>query len=151
MAAAAALIAPEVVRDAGPRASADAPDQLKIVQFNVWHHNPDPEAVLRWLDAENPDIAVIEENSKQFNAALKAHPRWQVACGKCEVLMLSRRPALGAEPAHGRKGGEHIAPLSRAVFADRHGPFQVIGVHNAWPTDADQPIQEARLAQAIAQ
>ena len=151
VAASAVLILPEFVRDVGPRARADAPGQVKVVQFNVWHHNPDPEAVLRWLDAENPDIAVISENSAPFAAALKAHPRWIVSCGRCEVLLLSRRAPLAAEPARRRRGSEHVAPLTTAVFADARGPFTVIGVHNAWPTDADQPMQEARLAEAIAE
>ncbi|MDB5445520.1 MAG: hypothetical protein JWQ97_837 [Phenylobacterium sp.] len=148
--AAGSLVVPEFLRSTGPHAPADAPGQLKIVQFNVWHHNPDPEAVLRWLDAERPDIVVVEENSPAFTRALNADGGWSVACPRCEVLMLSRTPALQAGPAHGRKGAEHVVPLTRAVFADAHGPFEVIGLHNAWPTDADQPFQEERLAKLIA-
>jgi len=145
--AAVVLVAPEFLRDTGPRAPADAPDQLKIVQFNVWHENPDPEAVLAWLDAEQPDIAIIEENSLGLQRALAAHSGWKVACRRCEVLMLSRRPALGIAAARRPSGPR--APLTRAVFRDRLGAFTVIGVHNAWPTDPDQPWQEARLARAI--
>jgi endonuclease/exonuclease/phosphatase (EEP) superfamily protein YafD len=151
IAASVALIAPEYQRDTGPRAPANAPGQLKIVQFNVWHHNPDPEAVLRWLDAESPDIAVIEENSLQFQAALKNHPRWNVACGDCEVLMLSKRPALSATSAIRKKGREQVVPMTHAVFADGQGTFDLIGAHNAWPTDSDQRLQEARLAKVIGQ
>jgi endonuclease/exonuclease/phosphatase (EEP) superfamily protein YafD len=140
------LIAPEVLRDAGPRAAAGAPGALKIVQFNVWYHNPDPAAVLRWLETEDPDIAVIEENSPRFRAALKDQTRWIVSCGRCEVMMLSKRSPLQVQPARRRRGRELVAPLTRAVFADAAGRFELIGVHNAWPNDDDQPIQEDRLA-----
>lgn len=143
------IVLPEFVRPTGPHAPADAPDQLKIVQFNVWHHNPDPGAILAWLDAERPDIAIIEENPGPFSRALKADDHgWSVACLRCEVVILSRKPALSAA-AMRRVRGQPM-PLTHATFADRHGPFEVIGVHNAWPTDADQPFQEKRLADFIA-
>src|SRR3954451_4207373 len=92
--AAALLVAPEFLRDTGPQAPPNAPDQLKVIQFNVWPDNHDPEAVLDWIAAEQPDIAVIEENSHAFAAALAAHPAWSVACARCEVMILSRTPAL---------------------------------------------------------
>ncbi|CAN7183369.1 endonuclease/exonuclease/phosphatase family protein [Phenylobacterium sp. LjRoot225] len=149
-AAAATLIVPEFLRPTGPHAAADARDTLKIVQFNVWHENPDPKAVLDWLDAERPDIVVIEENSWRFAQAAAARSRgWSVACARCEVMMLSRRPALHVEKGR-RAPNAPPTPLTRAVFRDRHGVFEVIGVHNAWPTDADQPFQERRLAALIA-
>jgi endonuclease/exonuclease/phosphatase (EEP) superfamily protein YafD len=147
MVAAGSLIAPELLRSTGPHAPATAPEPLKIVQFNVWHGNPDPEATLAWLDAEHPDIVVIEESSRNFARALALHGGWSVACPRCEVVILSRRPAEAFDSAQ-RKQGPPI-PLTRAVFRDRHGPFTVIGVHNAWPTDPDQPYQERRLAQVI--
>ena len=146
----ASLIAPELLRPAGPQAPASAPEQLKVVQFNVWHQNPAPNAILDWLDRERPDIAVIEENSDSFRRALNARDRgWSIACLKCEVVILSRQPALSADYA---RHGPHDAPgpLTHATFADRHGQFEVVGVHNAWPTDGDQPAQEARLAAYIA-
>jgi endonuclease/exonuclease/phosphatase (EEP) superfamily protein YafD len=142
-----ALVVPEFVRSTGPHAPANAPDQLKLVQFNVWHENPDPEAILAWLDKERPDIAVIEENSGGFMRALAGHPGWSVACPRCEVVILSRTPALGFEAP--KSNAKPRAPLTRAVFRDRRGEFTVIGVHNAWPTDPDQPYQERRLAQMI--
>jgi endonuclease/exonuclease/phosphatase (EEP) superfamily protein YafD len=105
---------------------------------------------MRWLDAERPDIAVIEENSPRFQAAAARHPAWQVSCGHCEVSLLSREaPVLVETPRHGRRW-PHV-PLTRAVFRDGRGTFELIGVHDAWPTDAaDQQAQERRLAGLIA-
>jgi endonuclease/exonuclease/phosphatase (EEP) superfamily protein YafD len=145
--AAGSLILPEFLRPTGPHASVNAPEQLKIVQFNVRHANPNPEAILAWLDAERPDIAVIEENSSGFRQAVAAHRKWSVACRGCEVMVLSRKPALNAAPA---QRNHPSTPLTHAQFQDGRGLFEVIGLHNAWPTDEDQPIQEARLAEAIA-
>lgn len=142
------LIAPEYLRPAGPTAPAGAPGSLKVVQFNVWHNNRDPEAVLRWLDLERPDIAVIEENSPDFLAALARHPGWHVGCPHCEVMILSRMAPI--EIATHRPHGGEVAPLTRATFRDARGEFEVIGVHDAWPTDLDQQYQEWRLAGAIA-
>jgi endonuclease/exonuclease/phosphatase (EEP) superfamily protein YafD len=147
---AAALIMPELLRSTGPRAGADARDQLKIVQFNVWHDNHAPKPILDWLDAERPDIVVIEENSSRFAQAASAPARgWSVACARCEVMVLSRRPTLYVARG-GRNPHAPPTPLTRVGFRDRYGVFEVIGVHNAWPTDRDQPFQERRLATLIA-
>jgi endonuclease/exonuclease/phosphatase (EEP) superfamily protein YafD len=145
---AAPLIAPEFFRPLGPTAPPGAPGALKIVQFNVWHENPDPEAVLHWLDLERPDIAVIEENSPTFDAALARHPGWHVGCPRCEVMILSRQAPLAIETF---RRWRHDPPLiTRATFRDALGEFQVIGVHQAWPTGIVQQRQEARLAEVIA-
>lgn len=149
--AAADLMAPEFLRSTGPHAPADAPGQIKIVQMNAWHENPDPEAILAWLDKERPDIVVIEENSWALRAALARRPQWHVGCADCEVMMLSRVPALsvGRPP---RRGWLHLGPITRGYFQDAHGVFPVIGVHHAWPTDvADQQYQEQRLSAYIAE
>jgi endonuclease/exonuclease/phosphatase (EEP) superfamily protein YafD len=71
-----------------------------------------------------------------------------MACAHCGVMMLSRTPAPHVRqirPAHGPE-----APLADVMFRDQQGPFEVIGVHNAWPTDPDQPFQEHRLAALVA-
>lgn len=146
--AGASLVAPEYLRDTGPQAPADAPGQIKLVQFNVWHKNDNPAQALDWLEREDPDIIVIEENTRRFARAAAARDRWSVACPRCEVMILSKRPALASAAAKHRR--RPAAPLTWATFEDDLGGFEVIGVHNAWPTDADQPIQERRLAATIA-
>jgi endonuclease/exonuclease/phosphatase (EEP) superfamily protein YafD len=146
LAFAGSLVLPEFLRSAGPQAPGNAPEQLKIVQFNVWHENPNPKAVLDWLDAERPDIAIIEENSARFSKALAARRGWVVACPRCEVTILSHTPALSV--IDGRSMIPHT-PMTRAVFSDRRGPFEVVGVHHAWPTDSEQSVEERRLADTI--
>ena len=143
------LVLPEFVRPLGPRAPAHAPGQIKIVQFNVWADNPDPAVVLAWLDRERPDIAVISEARGGFSRAVASHRGWSVACLDCDVAILSRKAPLRTARG-GRIPGGPPAPLMRATFRDARGEFEVIGAHNAWPTDADQPFQERRIAELIA-
>lgn len=146
--AAGALMAPEFTRATGPQAGSDAPGQLKIIQFNVWSHNSEPEATVDWIAAQHPDIVILEETTPDFRRLVEARTGWRSACRDCEVMIYSRLPMakgyLGAGPA--------VGPLAHAVFRDGQGAFDVVGVHNAWPTDGgDQQRQEGRLARVIAE
>jgi endonuclease/exonuclease/phosphatase (EEP) superfamily protein YafD len=147
--AAGTLIAPELMRSTGPHADANAPGQVKILQFNVWDKNRDPQATVEWIAAENPDIAILEETTPAFRRLVEARTGWRSLCHDCEVMIYSRRPQhLTALP---KITGRRPGPLAHAAFKDARGGFTVIGVHNAWPTDEDaQQAQEARLAQVIA-
>jgi endonuclease/exonuclease/phosphatase (EEP) superfamily protein YafD len=148
MVAAGLLIAPELTRSTGPRAAAGGPGQLKIVQFNVWAHSPDFQSSVDWLVREDPDLAILEETTPEFRQLVLARWRGHVVCGGCEVMILSKTaPVAGAAP---KVGARAPGPLTRAVFRDARGSFEVVGVHYSWPTDAgDQQAQERRLAAAI--
>jgi endonuclease/exonuclease/phosphatase (EEP) superfamily protein YafD len=147
--AAGGTILPELVRSTGPKAKAAA-GAIKVVQFNVWHRNRDMAGVVRWLEAEDPDVAVLQETTPALRAALAANGRWQVACPDCEVVILSKLTPVSTARPQTRTKAE--GPLTRATYRDRLGEFTVLGVHNAWPTDGeDQRAQETRLAEAIGQ
>src|SRR5688500_15648111 len=47
--AGAVLVVPEFRRDAGPSAAADAPGQIKVIQFNAGRNNRDMDRVIDWL------------------------------------------------------------------------------------------------------
>lgn len=146
--AAGSLMAPEFTRGAGPHASADAPNPLKIIQFNVWSHNSEPQATVDWIAAQHPDIVILEETTPDFRRLVEARTGWRSACRDCEVMIYSRLPM-----AKGYVGaGPVVGPLAHAVFEGAQGPFDVVGIHDAWPTDgADQQRQEARLARVLAE
>lgn len=148
MVASGALMAPEFTRSTGPRAAAGAPGQLKIIQFNVWSHNTEPEQTVDWIVGQHPDIALLEETTPEFRRLVEARSGWRSACRDCEVMIYSALPMtrgyVSAAPA--------VGPLAHAVFKDARGTFDVVAVHNAWPTDGkDQQRQEARLARVIAE
>lgn len=147
--AAGALMAPEYLRDTGPKAPADAPEQLKVIQLNAWVRSENFEQTLDWLIAQEPDIVVMEETSPEIRRAVEARTDWHVSCARCDVSIFSRRPPIRSKAA--RLRGPRPGPLVRAVFRDGRGEYAVIGVHYAWPTDADdQQAQEAGLARTIA-
>lgn len=146
--AAGSLMAPEFTRATGPHAGADAPGQLRIVQFNVWSHNAEPEATIDWIAAQHPDIVILEETTPEFRRMVEARTGWRSTCRDCEVMIYSRLPMAKGYVG----GGPAVGPLAHAVFRDGQGAFDVVGVHNAWPTDGgDQQRQEARLARVIAE
>ena len=150
MVASAGLILPEFTRSTGPRAAADAPGQIKVIQFNVWHSNRRTAEVVDWLAREDPDIAILEETSPRLRQAVAQSRRWHVACGRCEVLILSKTPPVSTVRPKTRTAAQ--GPLTRATYRDAQGEFTVLGVHYAWPTDPEvHQAQEARLAEAIAQ
>ena len=149
MVAAGLLIWPELIRPTGPHAGSDAAGQLKIIQFNVWDRDVDPVHTVDWIVAQHPDIVILEETTPEFRRLVEAKSGWTSPCRDCEVMIYSPHPAVRAPlpPEKGPRPG----PLAHATFTDAHGPFTVIGIHNAWPTDDDdQQRQEARLAQVIA-
>ena len=59
--ACAILMGPELLAAAGAKRLASRPDDLKIIQFNIWHENETPELALRWLLDENAGVVVIVE------------------------------------------------------------------------------------------
>jgi endonuclease/exonuclease/phosphatase (EEP) superfamily protein YafD len=146
--AAGSLIAPELSRATGPHAATDAPGQLKIVQFNVWSQNDDPGGTVDWIAAQHPDIAILEETTPDFRRRVEARTGWRSTCRDCEVMIYSHLPMAKGYVG----GGPAVGPLAHAVFRDDGGAFDVVGVHDGWPTDGDaQPKQEARLARVLAE
>lgn len=147
VAAAAALMAPEYLRDTGPKARPDAPGQLKLIQFNVWHDNASFDRSVDWLIAQDPDIVVMEESRPEIRRMIAARTRWHATCDECETIIYSRAAPIrqGSPRVPGAPG-----PLTRAVFEDARGRYTVIGVHYSWPTDPeDQQPQEQRLARVL--
>jgi endonuclease/exonuclease/phosphatase (EEP) superfamily protein YafD len=147
--AAGGLIAPELVRNTGPKAPADAAGGIKVIQFNAWYRNHETARIVAWLVKEDPDIAVLEETNAPLRRAVMASGRWRVDCDSCEVMILSKKAPI--ETGAPKVATEAQGPLNRATYRDARGAFTVIGVHYAWPTDpARQQPQEQRLAETIA-
>lgn len=143
------LMVPELTRSTGPHAGSDAPGQLKVIQFNVWDRDLDPARTIDWIAAQRPDIVVLEETTPEFRRLVEAKTGWTSPCRNCEVMIYSHLP--GQVTPVPKMEGPRPGPLAHLTFQDANGPFTVIGVHNAWPTDGeDQQRQEARLAQVIA-
>ena len=141
------LILPELVRSNGPPPPAEG-ERLKLIQFNLWGRNIDPEGTADWIRGQDADIIVFEE---AFGAAAdipralaEAYP-YRTTCAEplpCPTLILSRRRPVRQEAVD---GGQSTAAL--ATWTTPRGDFTVIGTHYIWPWPAG-PQEEStfRLA-----
>jgi len=149
--AAATLMAPEVLRSAGPQAPASAPGQLKIVQFNVWRENRDVRNTVEWLANQHADIMILEETTPEMQALLKAQPGWQLSCQFCKTVIVSQLPYR--RPKLRRTNEERTVvsvSMAQGIFEDQHGTFAVLAAHNGWPTDwKQQSLQEEYVAKNV--
>jgi len=134
--AALTLIVPEYARKMSPYAPANAPRQIKLIQFNTWGGNAEIERTARWIADQDADVVVIEEASPAMRDAILRRRAYHVTCGRCTVMIFSRaRPVASNAPKH-----PHFwpyLPLARATFAGKDGGFTVLGTHYTWPTDGE--------------
>jgi endonuclease/exonuclease/phosphatase (EEP) superfamily protein YafD len=146
---AADLMAPEYLRSASPRAPADAPNQLKLIQFNAWGiltsaiHDP------VWIASQNPDVIVMEDGTGLIRENLRKQIPYYVTCDEaCGVMIYSRaKPiATGLDPP---APGVPWPRVTRATFAAPGGPITVVGVYYHWPTDPKTHAAARNLAQVL--
>jgi endonuclease/exonuclease/phosphatase (EEP) superfamily protein YafD len=144
--AAGALIAPEALRDTGPKARPGARGEIKVIAFNAWAENRHIEEVAAWLRAENPDIALIEEATPALRNLIIARTGWSVAGARSNDMIFShapylamRRPALAARPL----------TWVNATYDTGSGPFEVLVTHTTWPTERNQGAQSQVLRAVV--
>ncbi|MBU1378247.1 MAG: endonuclease/exonuclease/phosphatase family protein [Alphaproteobacteria bacterium] len=124
------LVLPEVLsRGRDPRAAADAPGQLKLIQFNAWGQNAQTDAAAAWIVGQDPDLVILEEPGA-LRAKLAARG-YHDQTGSRGAAILSKQPALRtyAQPASDGRPGF----IASATFQDAHGLFTVVATHRYWP------------------
>lgn len=149
------LMGPELVAAAGQkRAPVDGPT-LKIIQFNLWGRNRDPEATTRWILEEDPDIVVFQEGFARSGGVARAlagrYPH-RTTCAEpraCSTMILAKRAPVAEG---GLQAGVSEAKLSGAwaTFKGSRGTYTVVGTHYTWPVPAGpQQQQTLRLAKVL--
>lgn len=147
--AAAALMVPELIRPMTPKAPADAPRQVKIIQFNGWRRNGDVERTADWLVAQDPDVIAVEEMSAPLRAAILRRRHYSVAHGIGQVTILSRADPLPAPFSLGPNWGQ-LPGISRARLpAPDGGRFDIVAIHYLWPTERFQSVQRTAMAGVV--
>jgi len=140
-----ALIAPELIRDTGPSAAADAPGQIKIIQFNALLSNADIGRIVDWVVAQHPDIVTTQETRHDLRDALVTRTGWRVAGAAGDLMIFSREPRLGMNrPALSQTTQLHWV---NATYPSASGPYELSTVHLDWPVGPSQVAQWARLAE----
>lgn len=149
------LMIPELTAAAkGTRGEVEG-ETLKIVQFNLWGRNRDPEGTARWILETDPDIIVLEEGFSRSGGIARTLARrypHRTTCAEpspCSTMILSKtRPIAegGLSPGISRA---HLAG-AWATFGAPGGPFTVVGVHFTWPYPAGpQQQMSLRLAEVL--
>lgn len=151
------LMGPELVAAAGQKRGPVEAPTLKIVQFNLWGRNRDPEATTRWILQEDPDVIVFQEGFAKSGGVARAlalrYPH-RTTCAEpraCSTMILSRRAPVAEG---GLQAGVSDANLSGAwaTFRGSRGTYTVVGTHYTWPVPAGpQQQQTRRLARVLEQ
>ncbi len=132
---------------------------LKVVQFNAWGDNEDPEGSARWVIAQNADIVLVEESyggRGRFHKMLRAAYPYRTACVKerpCQNLILSKmKPAEQGDFADrpGERNGRPFLSVVYAAFGTGDDAFTAMNAHYAWPWPAGyQQAQSVALAEKL--
>jgi endonuclease/exonuclease/phosphatase (EEP) superfamily protein YafD len=142
--AAGGLVLPDFTRQRSPFASASAPHQVKLIEFNQWGANSDPDRVVAWIAAQHPDLVVVVEP----NPALE--PKLRQATGLETVsldgsLIATRHRVVKIR--HAWDAHELPGQLFFMNWPEVYGfdgkPFTLIGVHIGWPIPARRARAEA--------
>jgi endonuclease/exonuclease/phosphatase (EEP) superfamily protein YafD len=152
---AAGLMTPDILAALREAPAAPGRQTVKLVQYNVWGRNQDPDASTRWILSEDPDVVVLEEAFDKTMAVPKALKRrypYRTTCAEpnvCSTMILSKvKPAAEG----GLQSPGETAHLSGAWATFGKGPrsYTIFGVHYTWPLPAGpQQDQSRRLAAAL--
>jgi endonuclease/exonuclease/phosphatase (EEP) superfamily protein YafD len=151
---AAALTAPELLAMMGRPTPPAQGQSVKLLQFNLWERNYDPEGTARWIIAQDADVVVLEEANSRGAAIpplLKAHYPFATSCEPpqaCSTTILTKQKpsaSAGLMPPPNRLSGAWV------TLGTGDKAFTVAGVHYTWPLPpGGQQHQSLRLAQALA-
>lgn len=121
-----------------PPAAPSAPGTVRVVTFNAWFANHDPEGAARWIVAQRPDAVILLEvgwRSRVLLTRLALEMPHAVTCRgsrPCSTVILSRRAPLEKRGlAHG--DADNRRALSAAIM--RFPDYTLVGIHlsQPWP------------------
>jgi endonuclease/exonuclease/phosphatase (EEP) superfamily protein YafD len=144
-------IAPEFLA-ARARSAPAAGHTFKVVQFNLWEHNLDPEGTARWILAQDADVILLEEATHPIVHALRPSYPYRTTCTVrdfCSTMILARvRPA--AQGGLALPGASPWIPAAWASYPSPDGEITVVATHMTWPMPAGpQQAQSRALAQLL--
>ncbi len=148
IAASLALMISAWMEDPGPQAPADAPGQIKIIQYNALRTNTDLKRQVDWLIAQDPDIVTISEARQDLLEMIRKRTRWDVAGRKSNLMIFSRRKRLVMNRP--RLGGDTPLTFVNATFEGPGGqPYEVVTAHLDWPTHRIHARQAVALGGVV--
>jgi endonuclease/exonuclease/phosphatase (EEP) superfamily protein YafD len=144
-------MAPEFVAERrAPSATAAGGRSLKLMQFNLWARNADPQGTARWIEDEDADIVVVQEAVGAGAAVVRAithrylYGASSSATSERSTVILSKTKPLASGSVFG-VGGKRFAG-AWARFGEGGDGFTVVAAHFTWPIPAGpQQAQSRRL------
>jgi endonuclease/exonuclease/phosphatase (EEP) superfamily protein YafD len=144
----ATLIAPEFLRSTGPRAPRGSPGEIKVIQFNAWWGNRHLLQVVDWLEAQKPNVIMVEESSPVLRDLMVGRG-WHVAGYATTAMIFTRKPYLDMERPRPRPSG--MAMWVNATYAFNDEPVELLVTHSEWPTSPLHATEIVALRNFIAQ
>lgn len=142
------LIRPELARDAGPVAPADAPGQIKVIQINTLRTNTDIARVADWLVAQDPDVVTVAEARKDLRDLLVKRTGWKTAGGRgTQMIFTARRYDRMVRPKLPRGATLNYV---NATYSLGGAPVEVVTTHLDWPTEPVAAGQRSDLISVAA-
>jgi endonuclease/exonuclease/phosphatase (EEP) superfamily protein YafD len=137
MAAAAALMAPELLRPSPHASAAGAAFRLRVIQINYGGRGvKDPDRVAAWLAVQNPDVIFVDDVDPSIRAAIVSHGfHWRK--GTAWTGIASRFPLLSPPFPFSAEDWRTMPDLARARVATPDGPADLIAVHLVRPLPGD--------------
>ena len=148
VAAAAALVLPELLRPIRPAVAATAPRQVKLVQLNAWGDNVDVEGTADWIARQQPDLVFIEELEQPLRTAL-VRRGYHPSSGMMRTSVFSRTPPQAASHRISEADYRRLPPFARGTFQVDGIAFDVIATHLTWPTWPGQQVEIKALKALI--
>jgi endonuclease/exonuclease/phosphatase (EEP) superfamily protein YafD len=147
-----AIVAPDAVQFAKPRARLSTQKNLKLIEFNAWGRNADPARVAQWLAQEDPDVAVIIEGSALMKSQIAGATGMNAFEGS-GALIFTREKPIAEWVAWGTR--ELPGESTEITWVDLPGPdgqpFSVIGLHLGWPIPSRHAWGQGRKIAAVLQ
>jgi endonuclease/exonuclease/phosphatase (EEP) superfamily protein YafD len=145
--ASSALMGRELTRPLSPRAGATASRQMRLVQFNAWERNAEPEVVADWIAGEHPEVVTIEDLTPALRKALVARG-FRYARGMTNTAVFSRGIPVLTPMAIPPRDWPLLPDFARARFMTPDGAaaFSVVATHLSKPSLGKRWTRAAALS-----
>jgi endonuclease/exonuclease/phosphatase (EEP) superfamily protein YafD len=133
IAAAGALMAPELLRAPARPVATGSGFPLRVIQINVGGQRvKDPDRIARWLAAQKPDVIFVDDVVPPIRAALERQGfHWRR--GTAWTGIASRQPLLPPPFPFSARDWKEMPDLARARVATPDGPADIIATHLVRP------------------
>lgn len=139
--------------------SAQTP-RLRLMSINLWVFNHRLEAVLKAIEAQNPDAVYLCELDNQWRRRLLHHPRlkaygYRLISINSQAAILSRLPLQNARKVNPYTASGRLIPLGQFLVADilspQGFPLTFIGIHPKVPCSPQRYQDQKDSLMALAQ